>query len=205
MSTFSPVNGNPAILFGKTRFAVLSLLYGHPEKAFYLRQIIRSCGCGQGAVQREVALLHSAGLLSKEYRGNQVYYQAKPDGPTFHYLQAVLKKDDAGQVPSRKPRKVPAEINIDLPKKAISALCRKHHIKKLSLFGSVLRDDFRPDSDIDVLVEFLPGLTPGFAFFGIEEELAAVFGRKVDLATPGSLSPSIRDNVIREAVLQYAA
>ena len=67
--------------------------------------------------------------------------------------------------------------------------CRRHHIIRLSLFGSVLREDFRPDSDVDVLVEFEPGKTPGFSFIDIQDELSNMIGRKVDLNTPGDLSP----------------
>jgi len=75
----------------------------------------------------------------------------------------------------------------------------------LALFGSVLRDDFRPDSDVDVLVEFEPGHVPGLAFFETEEELSAILGRKADLNTPGFLSRSFREAVLREAEVQYAA
>ncbi len=81
----------------------------------------------------------------------------------------------------------------------LAEFCRCHHIKKLALFGSVLRADFRPDSDIDVLVEFEPGQTPGLAFFDIEAELARLFGRRVDLNTPCFLSPRIRARVQAEA------
>ncbi len=86
----------------------------------------------------------------------------------------------------------------------MAAFCRRHHILRLSLFGSVLRDDFAPDSDVDVLVEFAPGRTPGFAFFSMQEELSEILGRKVDLNTPHCLSVYIRDQVVREAEPLYA-
>lgn len=92
---------------------------------------------------------------------------------------------------------------IDIPRDEIAAFCRRHHIKRLALFGSVLRDDFRPDSDVDVLVEFEPGHTPGFAFFRMEQELSEIIGRKVDLNTRGFLGQSILDNVLREAEPVY--
>jgi hypothetical protein len=82
---------------------------------------------------------------------------------------------------------------------ALAEFCRRHHISRLALFGSVLRPDFRPDSDIDVLVEFEPGRTPGFAFFDIEAELSQLLGRRVDLNTPQFLSPRIRARVQAEA------
>jgi hypothetical protein len=75
----------------------------------------------------------------------------------------------------------------------------------LSLFGSVLQDDFRPDSDVDVLVEFEPGYVPGLAFFGMEEELSQILGRKVDLNTPNFLSSYFRNEALSAAEDQYVA
>lgn len=92
---------------------------------------------------------------------------------------------------------------ISLPMKEIEALCERYHIRKLSLFGSVLRDDFRPDSDIDVLVEFEPGAVIGLKFIEIQEELSRLFGREVDLNTPNSLSRHFRDKVIANAEILY--
>lgn len=94
-----------------------------------------------------------------------------------------------------------ARIPID--RKRIEEICRKHHIRKLALFGSALRDDFGPESDVDVLVEFEPGHVPGLAFFGIEAELSEILGRKVDLNTPQFLSPYFRERVIEEAEVQF--
>lgn len=94
---------------------------------------------------------------------------------------------------------------IEIPMDRIAEFCRRHRIRRLALFGSILRDDFRPESDIDVLVEFEPGATPGFGFFGIQEELSEMLGRKVDLNTPGFLSKYFRDEVMREAQALYVA
>ena len=96
-----------------------------------------------------------------------------------------------------------AKIPID--KEKIADFCRRHHIKRLALFGSVLRDDFGPDSDVDVLVEFEPGHVPGWEFFSFEEELSQLLGRKADLNTPGFLSRYFRDRVMKEAEVQYDA
>jgi uncharacterized protein len=96
-------------------------------------------------------------------------------------------------------------IRIQIPKERITDFCRQHHIRKLAIFGSALRDDFGPDSDVDVLVEFEPGHVPGLAFFSIEQELSAILGRKVDLNTAGFLSPEIREVVLKEAEVQYVA
>lgn len=88
----------------------------------------------------------------------------------------------------------------------LEEICRRHHIRRLSVFGSVLRGDFGPESDVDVLVEFEPGHTPGLAIQDIEDALSAVFGgRRVDLVTEQSLHPLIRDRVLENAVVQYAA
>ena len=87
---------------------------------------------------------------------------------------------------------------------ALAAFCRARGIRKLSLFGSVIRDDFDPRrSDIDVLAEFEPGVHPGLNFFGYGEELAAILGRKVDFNTLAWLSKYFRDQVLSEAVTVY--
>ena len=95
-------------------------------------------------------------------------------------------------------------IKIELPKEKIADFCRRHHIRKLAVFGSALREDFCPDSDLDVLVEFDPEHTPGLAFFAMEQELSELLGRKVDLNTAQFLSPYFRDKVLAEAEVQYA-
>ncbi len=97
------------------------------------------------------------------------------------------------------------EILLTVPKDKIVEFCKKHRIRRLSLFGSVLRPEFRSGSDVDVLVEFEPGHVPGLAFFAMEEELSKILGRKVDLNTPQFLSKYFRDKVIEEAVVQYGA
>ena len=90
------------------------------------------------------------------------------------------------------------KIRIEIPKEQIAAFCRRHHIRKLSLFGSVLRDDFGPDSDVDVLVEFEPGHVPGFAFFEMEEELSRILGREVDFVESSGLrNPFRRHEIMR--------
>lgn len=95
-------------------------------------------------------------------------------------------------------------VQIEVSVAKLSALCQRRHISRLALFGSVLRDDFRPESDIDVLVEFEPGRTPGFAFVSIQEELSAILGNHpVDLVSPKFLHHRIRNQVLKEAILIY--
>jgi predicted nucleotidyltransferase len=96
------------------------------------------------------------------------------------------------------------ELPIHIDSRKIAEFCRAHGIRKLSLFGSVLRDDFNPArSDVDVLAELSPDAQPGWDFYGWHEDLAPIFGRKVDLHTPNSLSKYFRDDVRREALTVY--
>ena len=95
---------------------------------------------------------------------------------------------------------------ISFPDEALAEFCRQHRIRRLALFGSILRDDFGPESDIDVLVEFEPDARVGMIrLAGIELQLAELLGRKVDLNTPGFISPYYRDRVLAEAQVQYDA
>jgi hypothetical protein len=94
---------------------------------------------------------------------------------------------------------------VEIPMGRIEEFCRRNRIRRLALFGSILRDDFRPDSDVDVLVEFEPGATPGFGFIGVQEELSEILGHKVDLNTPQCLSKYFVDDVLREARVLYDA
>jgi hypothetical protein len=97
-----------------------------------------------------------------------------------------------------------AQPRIEIKQEAIAAFCRKHHIRKLSLFGSVLSDYFGPESDIDVLVEFEPGHVPGLALIRMQDELSTIFGgRKVDLVTPKFLNRRLQSRVLEQASVQY--
>jgi|SRR6516165_1078243 predicted nucleotidyltransferase len=96
-------------------------------------------------------------------------------------------------------------IRIAIDRERLAGFCQRNHIHRLALFGSVLREDFGPDSDVDVLVEFEPGRIPGLRFFALERELSEILGRKVDLDTPNFISPYFRDRVLAEAKVQYVA
>jgi len=95
--------------------------------------------------------------------------------------------------------------NIFTDKEKVRDFCERHYIQMLAIYGSILRDDFDQDSDIDVLIDFMPGHVPGFfRLFDMEEELSAILGgRKVDLRTPEDLSRYFRDRVVAEAQVQY--
>jgi len=96
-------------------------------------------------------------------------------------------------------------VKIEISSGEIAAFCRRNHIRKLAFFGSVLRDDFTPESDVDVLVEFEPGRVPGLAFFAMQRELSEILGQEVDLNTVGDLSPYFRNEVLTEAEVLYDA
>jgi hypothetical protein len=96
-------------------------------------------------------------------------------------------------------------VSLAIPADQLAALCRRFHVRRLSLFGSVLRDDFGPHSDVDMLVEFEQGRTPGLGFFRLEEELATLLSRRVDLNTSASLSRHFRDQVLFAARDVYVA
>jgi len=217
MSTAGNSSSLSAALFGKTRRAVLSLLYGHADEAFYLRQVARMAGVGLGAVQRELRQLVDAGLVLRTAQGRHVYYQANGESPIFAELKKVVTETAGNKRPlltatvptkgavTNEERNEGGE-NVAVPGGEIAGFCRRNHIRRLYLFGSALRSDFGPESDVDVLVEFETGHVPGFfRLFDMEAELSTLFGgRKVDLRTPQDLSRYFRDEVLATAELHYA-
>ena len=98
---------------------------------------------------------------------------------------------------------MPSRARIPVPHERIADFCRRRHIRRLAFFGSVLRDDFRADSDVDVLAEFEQGKIPGFGFVELQDELSRILGRRVDLRTPNELSKYFRDEVLAEAEELY--
>lgn len=124
-----------SLLFGKTRRAILSLLYGHPEESYYLRQIVRIVGFGLGAVQREVKLLTDAGIIRRRTSGHQVYFQANTDSPVFKELKSLITKT----------------VGIgDTLHTALSSF--NDRIRVALVYGSVARGEENQRSDIDLLV-----------------------------------------------------
>jgi len=98
------------------------------------------------------------------------------------------------------------KVKVSIPADILNEFCQRNHIRKLAYFGSALRDDFGPQSDVDVLVEFEDGHTPGFKFIDIQDELSRLLGgRAVDLVTPKFLNHRIKDIVLKEALVAYGA
>jgi hypothetical protein len=189
-------------MFSKTRRGLLALLYGRPDETFHINRLMQAIGAGSGAVQRELKLMTEAGILTRTQAGNLVNYQANPKSPIFAELKSIVRKTFGVAQPE--PLDIVAK-RFRIPKDLLVEFCRKHYITRLALFGSVLREDFGPDSDIDVLVEFEPGHVPGFGIIDMENELSQLVERRVDLRTPGDLSRYFRDKVVREARVEYAA
>lgn len=102
-------------------------------------------------------------------------------------------------------RRVIGRARIDLPLDRLAEICRRYGVRRLALFGSALRDDFGPESDVDLLVEFSPGTRTGLAFFALQDELSAAIGRTVDLNTEGCLGPYLQPPVLIEARPIYVA
>jgi predicted nucleotidyltransferase len=132
----SPAVGNaPAALFGRTRNAVLGLLFSHPDESFYVREIVRAADSGLGSVQRELRGLERAGILKRTTRGRHVYYQANPDCPIFPELKGMVTKTVGG---------------VDILARALASLRGK--IQVAFIYGSVARVEQRRGSDMDVFV-----------------------------------------------------
>ncbi len=182
------------LLGSKLRAKVLGWLFTHPDERYFVRQLTALVGEDSTNVSRELARLGKSGILVSTTEGKQKYYQANKELPVFNELKSLVTRADSTL--SRR---------FTVPEAQLAEFCRRHHIRKLALFGSVLRDDFGPDSDIDVLVEFEPGHVPGFAIIAMEDELSQMVGRKVDLRTPNDLNRYFREQVVREAQVQYAA
>jgi predicted nucleotidyltransferase len=191
-----------AVIFGsRLRANVLNRLFTCPDEHFYVRQLAALAGEDSTNLSRELARLESAGILVSTTEGRQKYYQANRQSPVFKDIQGLVTRLPAADTTNQSSLDKLLNRRLQLNKPALTGFCRSNHVLKLSLFGSVLRQDFRPESDIDMLVEFQPGKTPGFLkLAGMEEELSDLIGgRKVDLRTPQDLSSHFRNRVLKEA------
>jgi uncharacterized protein len=153
MGTWSlspPVGNAPAALFGRTRNAVLGLLFSHPDESFYVRKIVRAAESGQGSVQRELRHLERAGIIKRSVEGRHVYYQANPECPIFAEIKGMVAKTVGG---------------VEILARALASLRGK--IKVAFIYGSMARAEQRRGSDVDVFVigaasfgEVVEALTP---------------------------------------------
>jgi len=203
-----------AALFSKTQRRVLGLLFGHSERSFYANEIVRAARAGVGAVQRELEGLAAAGLVTVSRLGNQKHYQANRDSPIFGELQSIVAKVLTGPAAPvlQQPRAEyavsarPARLRI--PKKEIAALCRKYGVRKLSLFGSAARGEMKPESDVDLMLEFDPASkTSLWDYPAMQEDFSALFDhRKVEFASPEILrNPFRRKTILPDLKTLYEA
>jgi uncharacterized protein len=161
------------VLFGRTRRAVLALLYGHPDEEFYLRQIIRAAGVGQGSMQRELEQLVGSGLVLRHTLGRQVYFKANPDSPVYKELRSILLKT-AGVA--------------DVLREALASMAAL--IDVAFVYGSVARGDERRASDVDIMI------IGNASFAEVSRALGAAqqrLGREVNptVYTPGEFSKKL--------------
>jgi predicted nucleotidyltransferase len=209
-------------LFSSTQQRVLGLLFGNPSRSYYANEIMRHAGAGTGAVQRELERLAASGLLTVKRVGNQKHYQANRESPIFDEMEAIVLKTmkpasyrTTADVGLRAVHETRAQYRVgkagqslDVSKRRIATFCRRHHIKRLGIFGSYARGEAGEGSDVDVLVEFKPGKAPSlFKLPDVQEELSALFGgRRVEIATPAILeNPYRRKSILADLTTLYAA
>lgn len=206
------------VLFTKTQRRVLGLLFGSPDKSYYANEIVRFAKAGTGAVQRELGRLAAAGLVTVTRQGNQKYYQADRKAAVFEELAGIVEKtvgvetrelaarEASATYQTRRKAGVRHRLDISYPK--LRVLCLRYHVKKLSLFGSAARGELRPDSDVDLMVEFEPGRGPSlWGATDITDDFSALFGnRRVDLVPPGVMrNPFRRKTIERDLKVLYEA
>lgn len=198
------------LLFGTHRHRVLSLLLLRPGEGFHVRRIARLTGVSAGSLHRELRQLAEAGLLRRAASGNQVLYSANPDSPVFHELSSILDKTAGAPPTLQSPLATyapdPDRVLPDIPRKGLAAVCRQYKVKKMSLFGSAARGEMRPDSDVDLLVEFKPMEGPSlWGLVDMQDELSPLFGnRRVEIASPEILAnPYRRRTIERDLKVLY--
>ncbi len=191
-----------SLLFGAYRHRVLSLLYLRPGDRMHVRMIARLTGVPAGSLHRELRQLEEAGLLVAKRSGNQVLYSANEASPVFTELSSMLDKT-AGTTPTLQEHAAeytlePTGRLTEPDRKALAAICRKYGVKKMSLFGSAARGEMRPDSDVDLLVEFKrSSKTTYFDFARLQDELSPLFGKhEVHIAGPEILENPYRRKAI---------
>lgn len=200
------------LLFGAYRHRVLSLLYLRPGDRLHVRMIARLTGIPAGSLHRELRQLAQTGLLVAERSGNQVLYSANQASPVFHELTSMLDKT-SGTAPTLQEHATeytiePAGRLPEIDVKALALLCRKYGVRKMSLFGSAARNELRPDSDVDLLVEFKRSSKTGlFELVHMQEELSPLFGnRTIQITGPGILkNPYRRETILPDLKTLYEA
>jgi predicted nucleotidyltransferase len=212
MRTDTPKAELANLLFGTYRHRVLSLLYLRPGDRFHVRMIARLTGVPAGSLHRELRQLADTGLLVAARNGNQVLYSANEASPVFHELTSMLDKT-SGTPPTLQEHA--SEYTIEpsgrlpeLDRKALGVICRKYGVKKMSLFGSAARGELRPDSDVDLLVDFKRSSKTGlFELVHMQDELSPLFAKRtIQIAGRGILkNPYRRETILPDLQTLYEA
>lgn len=208
-------------LFTKTQRRILGLLFGSPDRSHFGNEIVRAAQVGIGAATRELTRLEAAGLVVVTRMGNQKHFQANRRSPVFAELVGLARKLLQGEHHDLRASgpvlfahtqmtdyQVSPVTTVVVEQAAITKLCRKHGIRKLSLFGSAARQALGSTSDIDLLVEFAPdSRTSLFDFPTLQREFSALFGnRAVDLVPPQVLrNPHRRKSILPDLRVLYEA
>lgn len=198
-------------LFTKTQQRVLGLLYGNPDQSFYTNEIVRSAGMGRGTVARELERMTAAGVLTATKTGNQMHYQANPKCPIHAELVSIARR--LSRTEKIAPKNISADQlliggEVEVSRRALRETAKRYHISRLCLFGSAARGELRPDSDIDLLVEFERGQAPSLGnMVDIQDAFSRLFkGRKVDVATRSILkNPYRKQHIEKDLKELYAA
>jgi uncharacterized protein len=191
-----------------TLLPLLRAFVGEPGRDFYQRELQRITGAHLRQVQRDLLRLESVGLVTRRVDGNRTYYRVVAAHPSFAALQGLTGVTQPAAT-VRTPKGT-AAARLGLERAAVSAFCRRWGVVELSLFGSVLRSDFDPASDVDVLATFAPDACRSlFDYAAMREELAVIVGRRVDLVNREAVEKSgnemRRRSILESAELVYAA
>lgn len=203
------------LFFGAYRRQVLGLLLLHPDESFHLRAIARVTRTQPGTLRRELALLTAAGVLARERIGNQVHYRADSACPIHDELRDIAHKTLSTKKSARavRPRlrggaKAGGRTALQISQDRLKKLCRRYHIRKLSIFGSAARGQLGPRSDVDLMVEFEPGQAPSlWEGPDLDKAFSALFGnRPVDIVPPEVMrNPYRRQAIQRDLKVLYEA
>lgn len=186
------------LLFRDYRRRVLGLLLLHPDRHYHVREIARLTGTVAGTLHKELTRLAEAGVLMKKAVGNQVQYRANTECPVYEELSRMLQKLTGQVMAESKGQQTEMSNIVEQYRDQILTLARENGVRNVRVFGSMARNEARPDSDLDLLVDIEKGKS-GLALGGFLADVSELVHRKVDVVTEKSLHPRIRDKVLHEA------
>lgn len=186
------------LLFRDYRRRVLGLLLLHPDRHYHVREIARLTGTVAGTLHKELTRLAEAGVLMKKAVGNQVQYRANTECPVYEELSRMLLKLTGQVMAESKGQQTKMSNIVEQYRDQILTLARENGVRNVRVFGSMARNEARPDSDLDLLVDIEKGKS-GLALGGFLADVSELVRRKVDVVTEKSLHPRIRDKVLHEA------